>query len=55
MPVNPYDDSLSTIRESTENLANWLVIWEARREPDAFARRCAADAISAVDAALRNL
>jgi hypothetical protein len=30
----------------------WLAGWEARREPDAHARRCASDAI---DAALRGL
>ena len=33
----------------------WTGIWEARREPDAFARRCASDAIGAIDAALAAL
>ena len=30
MTANPYDESLSVIRESTENLAAWLAIWEGR-------------------------
>jgi hypothetical protein len=55
MTASPYDDALSAIRDSIENVATWLVIWEARREPDAFARRCAADAVDAIDAALGEL
>jgi hypothetical protein len=51
----PLRRALSGLREQVENLASWLVIWENRREPDAFARRCASDAVDAVDAALRDL
>jgi hypothetical protein len=39
--ASPYDEPLSALRENTENLATWIAIWEARQEPDAFARRCA--------------
>ena len=35
--------------------ASGLAVWEARTEPDAHARRCAADAVDAIDAALRDL
>jgi hypothetical protein len=30
-------------------------IWENRQEPDAHARRCAGDAVNAVDSMLRQL
>jgi hypothetical protein len=53
--ASPYDQSLSGLREHVENLATWLAIWEARKEPDAFARRCASDAVDAIDGALRDL
>jgi hypothetical protein len=33
----------------------WLAVWEGRAEPDAHARRCASDAVDAVDAALGEL
>jgi len=46
--ASPYDEPLSSIREHVENLATWLAIWEARKEPDALARRCAADAVEAM-------
>jgi hypothetical protein len=35
--ASPYDAQLSSIREHVENLATWLAIWEARKEPDALA------------------
>jgi hypothetical protein len=54
-PVSPYDQPLSAIREHVENLAIWLAVWEHRKEPDAFARRCASDAVDAIDAMLRDL
>lgn len=55
MTASPYDQPLSAIRDGTENLATWLAVWEARQEPDAHARRCAADAVDAIDAMLRDL
>lgn len=56
MSASPdYDAPLSAIREHTENLATWLAIWEHRQEPDAHARRCASDAVDAIDAALGEL
>jgi hypothetical protein len=55
MSASPYDAPLSAIREHAENLGTWLAIWEARKEPDAFARRCASDAVDAIDAMLREL
>jgi hypothetical protein len=45
----PFDAGLSTAREAVECIGVWLAIWEARREPDGFARRCASDAIGAAD------
>jgi len=46
-----YDAPLSAIRGYVEGLA----IWEARREPDAHARRCASDAVDAIDSMPRDL
>ena len=53
--ASSYDVPLSVIREHVEDLATWLAVWEARNEPDGPARRCANDAIDAIDAALREL
>jgi hypothetical protein len=53
--VSPYDEGLSALREHVEDLAAWLAIWQGRAEPDAHARRCASDAIGAIDGALREL
>ena len=55
MTGNPYDASLSALRGHVENTAAWLAIWEARNEPDAHARRCASDAIDAIDGAIKEL
>jgi len=46
---DPFDADLSVIRTAVDDIGVWLAIWQARREPDAFARRCAADAIDAAD------
>jgi hypothetical protein len=46
---DPYDADLSAVHNAVDNLGPWLAIWQARREPDAFARRCASDAIAAAD------
>ena len=53
--VSAYDAPLSALRDNVENLATWIGIWEYRSEPDAHARRCANDAMGAVDAAIREL
>jgi hypothetical protein len=50
-----YDGPLSALRNYVENLAVALAIWEARNEPDAHARRCASDAVDAIDSALAGL
>ena len=55
MPPDPWDAALSAIRSSVDDLGVWLVVWSARTEPDAHARRCASDAIDALDAALAEL
>ncbi len=55
MTASPYDSPLSALRDHVENLATLLAVWENRAEPDARARRCASDAIDAIDAALRDL
>jgi hypothetical protein len=53
--VSAYDDALSALRGHVEDLGVWLAIREARNEPDAHARRCASDAVDAIDAMLRDL
>ena len=55
MSASPYDAPLSDLRDAVENLAVYLAVWEARNEPDAHARRCAADVMDAVDRMLREL
>jgi len=50
-----YDSALSAIRDNVEDLAVFTAIWVNRREPDAHARRCASQAIDAIDAAIREL
>ncbi len=51
----PFDADWSVTRTAVENLGPWRTIWQTRREPDAFARRCASDAIDAIDTALAAL
>ena len=53
--ASPYDAPLSALREHVENLAAWIGVWEGHKQPDAFARRCASDAVDAIDGALRDL
>jgi hypothetical protein len=53
--TDPYDAPLSALRDHVEDVAAWLAVWEHRQEPDAFARRCASDAVDAIDAALSGL
>jgi len=55
MIADAYDGPLSAIRNHAEDLATWLAIWENRAEPDAPARRCASDAVDAIDGMLRQL
>ncbi len=55
MTASPYDSPLSALRGHVEDLGTWLGIWENRKEPDAFARRCASDAVDAIDSMLRDL
>jgi len=52
--ARPYDEALSSLREQVENIAPWIAVWEARTEPDPFARRCASDAVDVIDAMLRE-
>jgi hypothetical protein len=52
---DPYGAPLSAIRNRVEDLAAALAVWSSRTEPDAHARRCANDAMDAVDAALADL
>jgi len=54
-PPDPWDAALSAVSASVDDLGAWLAIWSARREPDAHARRCASDAVDAIDAALIEL
>jgi len=53
--TDPYDGPLTALRNHVEDLGTWLGIWCNRKEPDAHARRCANDAVDAIDAMLRKL
>jgi hypothetical protein len=53
--ASPYDADLSALRNHVDDLGVWLGIWEGRTEPDARARRCANDAVDALDAMLGHL
>lgn len=55
MTASRYDAPLSALRNRVDDLGIWLAIWEARSEPDAQARRCASDAVDAINATLRDL
>ena len=50
-----YDNAVTALRSHIEDLAIWITIWEARKEPDAHARRCASNAVDAIDAMLQAL
>jgi hypothetical protein len=54
-PGDGYDSALSALRNNVEDLAIRIAIWEGRREPDAHARRCASDAVDAIDGAIKEL
>ncbi len=49
-----FDGPLSAIRGHVD-LGAWLAIWANRAEPDAHARRCAGDAVKAIDAMLGHM
>ena len=55
MTASPYDGPLSVLRNRVDDLGTWLAVWEARSEPDAHARRCASQAVDAIDAMLGQL
>jgi hypothetical protein len=55
MTASPNDDTLSALRSGVDDLGVWLAVWEHRQEPDAHARRCASDAVDAIDNMLRDL
>lgn len=54
MTASPYHAPLSALREQAGNIAVWISVWENRAEPDAHARRRAADTVAAIDAMLRD-
>ena len=55
--MSGYDAACSAIRTHVEDLCPWLATWEARDDtkPEPHARRCASDAVGAIDAALAEL
>jgi hypothetical protein len=55
MTASPHDAAVSAVRSHVDDLAASLAVWQARQEPDAHARRCANEAIDAIDAMLRDL
>jgi hypothetical protein len=50
-PPDAFDAALSALHTHVDNLGPWIGIWEARREPDAHARRCASELVGQVRAA----
>jgi hypothetical protein len=54
---DPYDAALSAIRANVEDLAVWLAVWSARDDArlEPHARRCASDAVNAIDTLLQEL
>ncbi len=54
---DPYDDALTALRNHVDDVAIWLAIWSARDDgkPEPHARRCAGDAVKAVDSMLGHL
>jgi hypothetical protein len=54
-PADAYDSPLSALRSHVDDLAIWITIWLHRSEPDAHARRCASDAVDAIDGAIKEL
>jgi hypothetical protein len=53
--ASPFDAPLSALRNHVDDLGVWLGIWEKRSEPDAHARRCASNAVDAIDSMLGHL
>ena len=53
--MNAYTGHLAAIGYRTDNLAVLLACWARRNEPDATARRCAGDAVGAIDATIAEL
>ena len=56
-PQDAYDGPLPALRSRVDDLGVWLAIWQARDDgrPDAHARRCASDAVDAIDGAIKEL
>jgi len=54
-PWDPWDADLSVARDRIDDLGVDLSVWSYRREPDAHARRCASDAVDAIDTAIAAL
>jgi hypothetical protein len=52
-----YTDAVAAVRDHADLLGVWLSAWSYRDDtrPDAHARRCASDAVTAIDAAVREL
>jgi hypothetical protein len=55
--AGPHDDAASAILGRAEALGTWLAIWGLRDDARhaAHSRRCANDAMDAIDAMLRDL
>jgi hypothetical protein len=52
---DPWDRDLAAVHDAVDYLGTGLAIWHARTEPDAHARRCASDAVDAIDGATNAL
>lgn len=48
-------DVIGDVREHVADVSTYKAIWEMRREPDSHARRCATDAVKAIDQAIEKL
>lgn len=57
MSGDAYDAALSAVRANVEDLAVWLAVWSARDDArlEPHARRCASDAVNAIDVIISEL
>jgi hypothetical protein len=53
--LGPWAGELSVTRKAIRVLGTLLPLWQVRAEPDARARRCASEAINAIDTAMAAL
>jgi hypothetical protein len=56
-PGDAYDQALSAVRANVDDLALYLAVWSSRADVclEPHARRCASDAVNAIDTIITEL